>query len=550
MAGTKRKLDIVLIKWFVLIGILGSFLSLATYFYIVYDSIKIYAFQNLASIRDHQVLLINTWFEERTRDIKILSCIPDLNKNDLSKIKEVLNIYSANDYGFKNYFYADTQGQILVMATPDDTGIDIRDRSYYKAAMEGKDYISEILVSRRDGSRIIIISSPVFSGDGRVIGLVAGSLALDRIDGIVATFKAGKTGETYLVDKWGIMLSESRFTSSLIEKGLTDNTTKYYLDVYSEGVKRVIQGQAGYIEYKNYRGVQVLGAYQWVPQYQWGLIAEIEKKEVFGNWFDRIALVLVVLMFLTILLLYPLAKIIAGKIAPPLTALSDKVSHFAGDYKSASLSWTVMDTPAYEELEVLQDSFFKMGEEMVQLMNIMEIQALHDPLTGLANRRYFLERGREVIELSRRRKTPCTMIYFDIDRFKKINDTYGHTVGDEVLAAIARIVRENVRINDYAGRLGGEEFAVVSPDTDEEGALKLAERLRQYIEITPVASNNHRIFATVSLGVVTYRNNNDRRDAREALEELLRQADTAMYRAKELGRNRVEVYQEHGINMN
>lgn len=550
MEGKKRKLNVVLVRWFLLIGVLGSFLSLTTYFYFIYDSMKNYTFHHLNSIRDHQVLLINIWFEERKHDIKLLSGIHALKQKDLTGIRENFSVFSGLVNDFQNLFFADSEGRILVLTPQNDVEIDVRDRSYYQAALEGKEYISEILVSRLDGTRLIIVSCPVYSPDGRIIGVVGGSLTLDRIDQIVQTFKEGKTGETYLVDKTGTMISESRFTNFLIQKGFAESSTKYNLNANSESVKRAIQGQSGYLEYKNYRGVQVWGAYQWVPEHEWGVVVEIEKEEIVGNWWDRIIVVIGVLIFLTILLLYPLSKMLAGKIAPPLTELTEKVSHFARDYKSSSLSWTMMNRPPYEELKILQDSFFQMGEEMAQLMNILEIQALHDPLTGLANRRYFLERGWEVIEISRRRNSSCSVVFLDIDRFKSINDTYGHTAGDEVLAAIARMVRENVRINDYAGRLGGEEFAIVSPDTEEEGAYRLAERLRQYVEITPIPAAGHQIFVTISLGVVTYHDNTDQRDAKEVLEELLKQADTAMYQAKKLGRNRVEIFRHHNKDRN
>jgi len=155
-----------------------------------------------------------------------------------------------------------------------------------------------------------------------------------------------------------------------------------------------------------------------------------------------------------------------------------------------------------------------------------------DPLTGLASRRHFLERARESLAVARRAKQPRTLIVLDLDHFKQINDTYGHPVGDAVLAGAARAWRELTRESDLIGRLGGEEFALLLTDTDEAGALILAERLRAAVAALELPHEGGTIKATASLGVAELKPG-------EEFEALYARADAALYAAKSGGRNRV-----------
>lgn len=158
-----------------------------------------------------------------------------------------------------------------------------------------------------------------------------------------------------------------------------------------------------------------------------------------------------------------------------------------------------------------------------------------DGLTRLSNRRSFLERGES--ELSRARRlgdSPVACIMVDLDHFKKINDTYGHHAGDQVLVAASGILMKGRRQYDEVGRYGGEEFAILLPNTSAADAVTVAERLRSEIAGTPVVVDGKRILMTGSFGVSSYPS----RDI-TCLNDLLKAADRALYVAKESGRNRV-----------
>jgi diguanylate cyclase (GGDEF)-like protein len=160
--------------------------------------------------------------------------------------------------------------------------------------------------------------------------------------------------------------------------------------------------------------------------------------------------------------------------------------------------------------------------------------SLTDPLTGVANRRGFFETGERLLERAHFARQPTALIMFDLDRFKSINDRYGHHTGDEVLTAFCRLATSQLRPNDLFGRIGGEEFAGLLPDTGHHDAIRLAERVRSAVETSAHAFGHNAIDLTVSVGVAIV--GKERSD----LSALMDSADKALYRAKTLGRNRVE----------
>ncbi|OHC72663.1 MAG: PleD family two-component system response regulator [Rhodospirillales bacterium RIFCSPLOWO2_01_FULL_65_14] len=161
--------------------------------------------------------------------------------------------------------------------------------------------------------------------------------------------------------------------------------------------------------------------------------------------------------------------------------------------------------------------------------------ALTDSLTGLHNRRYLSTHLDSVMRRMHDSEKPVSLLMVDVDHFKKINDTYGHAAGDEVLYEVGQRILRNIRGFDLAVRYGGEEFVVVMPDTPIEVALAVAERLcrRMAKERVGISDSSDRIHVTVSIGVAESRVRGD------TAERLLKDADTALYQAKHAGRNRV-----------
>ncbi len=183
-----------------------------------------------------------------------------------------------------------------------------------------------------------------------------------------------------------------------------------------------------------------------------------------------------------------------------------------------------------EQLEANQQRILAQNSELARL-------AATDPLTGVFNRRSFMEAGQRELVRSRRHARLFSVIQLDIDHFKKINDSHGHAVGDRVLQAFAAKCLEELRENDVFGRLGGEKFALLLPETDLAGAGVVAERFREAVAGLVVKDEGREVRFTISLGVASLQEQDT------ALEDLLRRADEALYLAKNSGRNRVMVAQ-------
>jgi diguanylate cyclase (GGDEF)-like protein len=171
-------------------------------------------------------------------------------------------------------------------------------------------------------------------------------------------------------------------------------------------------------------------------------------------------------------------------------------------------------------------------KERGELLTLHEART--DSLTGLANRRAFLEMSERVADRCRRKGEPIAVAVFDLDRFKNVNDTFGHAIGDEVLRVFAGVVRETLRPGDIISRVGGEEFFAVLPGANLEDGCSMANRVRQAFAEASAFVGGCQVRATVSAGVMACR------DATTPLATLLEKADAALYRAKLNGRNCVQ----------
>jgi len=179
---------------------------------------------------------------------------------------------------------------------------------------------------------------------------------------------------------------------------------------------------------------------------------------------------------------------------------------------------------------------------LAQSKEELQLMASTDAMSGLYNRRYFSDISEEILSLAQRNKTPLSVLMIDIDYFKNINDTYGHKTGDEVIVAFASVLKESARKSDVICRWGGEEFVLLLPQTDIEGARAIGEKIRETIANLELLLHSHVIKVTVSIGAaqVNYAVSN-------AMEHAINQADEVLYHAKRSGRNKVMFVVENGI---
>ena len=198
----------------------------------------------------------------------------------------------------------------------------------------------------------------------------------------------------------------------------------------------------------------------------------------------------------------------------PVEVRSREINHEG----KAALVTAVRDITAHKELQAK-----------------LEHMANSDALTGVGNRRFFVDAGKREYFRAIRYRQPLALLMLDVDYFKHINDNYGHDIGDIVLCEMAKICTKTLRSHDIIARIGGEEFAAILPASNIEGAAAFAERLRHIIETNAIDTEEGPISYTVSVGVTVLL------DEDEGIEGMLRRADKGLYLAKEGGRNRVVV---------
>jgi len=172
----------------------------------------------------------------------------------------------------------------------------------------------------------------------------------------------------------------------------------------------------------------------------------------------------------------------------------------------------------------------KKNKELEKANKRIEKLSKTDVLTGLANRRHFMDYFEKMMSQAQRHSTPLSLVIIDLDKFKEVNDTYGHSAGDDVLSALGDLLDREVRKEDLVARIGGEEFAILLTQANMEEAYSYAERIRKRVQTMDVSSVPKEISA--SLGISTLKENDD-------MESIMKRADKALYEAKENGRNKV-----------
>lgn len=192
----------------------------------------------------------------------------------------------------------------------------------------------------------------------------------------------------------------------------------------------------------------------------------------------------------------------------------------------------------FEELELrarlkVGERIIRSHDELIDAREALKFEASHDSLLRLWNRRAIIDLLSTELSRAKRSQTSLSVLLADLDFFKHVNDNYGHLVGDDVLRRAAEKISAAVREYDHVGRYGGEEFLVVLPNCTAEAGREVAERVRQHIGDEPIVNVPFQVEITVSIGVSQWHSGQE-------ISDLLHQADVALYRAKQNGRNRVE----------
>jgi diguanylate cyclase (GGDEF)-like protein len=443
----------------------------------------------------------------------------------------------------------DKEGTI-VASSHEDTGID---KSTHEIFLKGKEgvFIGGLHLSSFTHKHVLSISAPIVLNN-QSAGVLVINFDVDKELFKITTDHTGlgQTGEFYLVNKDGYMISPSRFIDDVILKQKVDLTHIQeaedigYQDISLEDV---------IVVNKNYRGVNSLIMHIHIPNMGWCLVAEIGTKEAFSpitQLTNTLLLIFAIFLFIAMFI----SIFISRSITRPLRRLHEGTEEITkgnlnfkvgtpspdevGQLSRAFDEMTTNLKKSREELEEYSKDLEKKVEERTRDLEIdlnkrrkveekLKKLARFDSLTGCYNRRYGLELLDRQIKLSHRSKSPLLLAFLDIDKFKPINDTFGHDEGDMVLKEVANLFKSTLREIDIICRMGGDEFLLVFPDNSLKDVSQIKERLNNnLIELNQTLKKPYKI--DLSIGLSEYDP-----DKPLSMDELIRIADQKMYEEKE-----------------
>ncbi|MDC7218201.1 MAG: diguanylate cyclase, partial [Spirochaetales bacterium] len=531
------------IRWYsvLMVGVPLLFMTVMLIFFIKSAIFKTTRLELEEQVTSHKIV-IEEWFRERQTDVKFLAENDALRSGQLNQIINLLSRYDSTHEDINGVIWVGPDGLARHSSSDQSTpSIDVNDREYFIQGRAGNPHVTEVIIGRSSGKPIILFSHPVTLKDGSFGGVVFLAARLTAIDKLMKNLWFGTTGETYILNREGYMLTESRFLEQLKSAGRVKDTAIMTIKTSTQSLEAAQVGIQPEGVYRDYRGAQVLGASQWVNDGRWLIVSEIDYSEVMKPIYSFLWIAIGG-AFLTLLIIIPFAIKLIRSISIPLKRLSSVAQQMTkGEFDCECAETGVHHPP--EEVTQLIDGFCAMQGKVDSTVQELQKSAVTDQLTRLPNRRYLMKEGARLVDIAIRAGQPCSLMIMDIDHFKVINDTYGHTVGDVVLQQMSKAFQDIIRSSDIIARYGGEEFVVVAPGSDIDSGKTLAERLRQGIEARFFNDEAQPLACTISIGVAHYAT--DIKFGVDAYEDMLARADKALYKAKDTGRNRICIAEPH-----
>ncbi|MFJ7733683.1 diguanylate cyclase [Lysinibacillus sp. NPDC097231] len=512
--------------------------------YIEYRQTIQYKNEEMTNYLNAQAYFFESWLSEQSTNIHTISNL-DFVKNYNYEKSQAFFLDFKEKTDFTDLIFVNKEGIVqfdtVTEYNTNGTGVDVNGREYFQVAKETKQpYITDILTSKVTKQPIIVFASPILNEQQQFNGVVFGTVNLKTIDQLLHESRVGFLGHAYIVNQDGTMLTE--FTSK--KRSVNDNTQNVISDNYLTEyfLNFVLKNTTNSLDiYKDTNDNWVLAKSESINHGKWFIVSEIGLIDAYKPVVIRfllIALCIVIGSFFTIKIILQLSKRIEEPIQQLLTGVG-KVEQGYYDYQINEQQLA----PYAKEFQELCSSFNEMSAKVREDTILLKELSITCQLTKLFNRRYLIEQGELVFQKCLEEENACSCIAIDIDFFKKVNDTYGHLVGDEVLKHVADIISNSVRGIDLVTRYGGEEFVILSPDAPLESAVKIAEKVRKNVEANPYTNDHLKIEVTVSIGIAEYSQAKDI----STFYELLDKADQALYIAKESGRNQLRVYDNTSI---
>lgn len=392
--------------------------------------------------------------------------------------------------------------------------LDLSDRAYFQVHRDHPGhslYLGDPLRSRATGTWFLPATRAVIDADGDLLGVVLLTVEPQYFSSFYARLNVQPISRA-IVSVDGILLSAYSPAPGFDADAMLGHPMALPDDIATEGV--------AYRDFGLLSPVPSLVRLARVPGWDWVIVVEMPIDVALEDWYDK---------------LWALGELGALSVLVLIGA-------FAWIGRHEGLLGRAYDTISRQNAD-LEDHYLKLKEtnrHLAESRNQCDLQrqemeklAMTDALTGISNRRHFTEIAGVEVCRARRYRTAISLIALDIDRFKAVNDAFGHAVGDEVLRAIAAAVAAQLRCSDMIARIGGEEFAVMLPQTDLHAAARMAQRLRIAVARQTLPACPDGTTVTISLGVAEWL------PTEPLIDATLARADRALYQAKAEGRNRV-----------
>jgi diguanylate cyclase len=527
--------------------------------------------QNLEEVAIQLRDKIELDLHERYRDLKVAAAITTqrLEQEQAPDISSLLDALAINFPSYAWIGLVSPDGNVMASTGGLLEGMNVGHRPWFQAARE-KPFLSDaheaaLLADKLPNNsqtplRFVDIAVPLKSDTGDLIGVLGSHLYLDWVAGLgqslLAPLQARLESELIVADKNGNILIGPENTlggqldDQVMSAARSDQTGHLTtsMDLQQSGDARDYL-----VGYGRLRDRAEYASFNWLVLVRKPADTAFLPARDLRNTILAVGAVMALLLIL-------LASYTARLTTRPLLQMAREADHLDPDNPDTFIKMR----DDYEEVKVLstvlRDLIRRLAEktrQMNQLNTTLEERVTErtrelekankkleetvrtDAVTGLNNRRYLFELGKTSIKKAVRAGTPLSAIMFDADYFKKVNDTYGHAVGDKALIHLSSLANGAVRDIDILARIGGEEFAVLLENTTEEKAAEVAERLRTAIADSPLPLERGNLSLNVSVGVASFIP-----DSSDELDILLVQADKALYAAKAGGRNRVYLYSQ------
>jgi diguanylate cyclase (GGDEF)-like protein len=476
----------------------------------------------LQSVSSETAREIDLWLKERLYDLRVFASSYEVSENldphakpgrhALTRLNDYLTSVRERFSDYEELIVTDPAGSAVATSAshagpvhlPENWLNDVR----VNGAAVGDPFWDEV-----HGKEVIIAAVPIRLASGQFMGAMMAKLNLGSVDEMLKRAAPRPSGQVYLITAQGKVITSSRTGS-----------TQPMRSQLPEATTRALQHrQAATLEYNGFDQERVVGSLRHIPRLNWSVVSEVPVRKAYEQVIrlrNETALIVTALLLGVGLLAYFLGLLIVR----PL----DRLTRGAAEVAAGDLA---VDLPVTSGGEVgyLTEVFNNMVARLREGRQELERLSVTDVLTKLYNRRHLMETLASEIQRCRRHQRVLSLVMVDVDEFKKYNDAYGHPAGDKVLAEVASVLRKFTRDVDCVSRYGGEEFLLVLPETQMEGAVQVSERIREYLANTKFGGGT----ITLSIGIAEFPAHGD------SAEAVIASADAAMYQAKRAGRDRV-----------